>query len=116
MPESTYSIAYLAARAYMEANGMNADEAKQFRCDEGTADIVTRSGDSAVLMTVSAKRRRGDAKPPEYSEARLKRIAMCYVAQNPDVNGLRFDVLEALVGANATVTVNALDGAYSWER
>lgn len=113
---NTYSIARLAAIAYLDSKGMKADGASRYVCDEGTADMVVKSGDAIVLVMVTAKRQRGEAKTPEFNARRLQHIAMCYLVEHPDVRALRFDVIEALIGAGATVTVNALEGAYTWER
>lgn len=113
---STYSIAHLAAIAYLNSKGMDTEGAFRFVCDDGAADIVTESGDETVLVIVTAKRQRGEAKPPEFNAKRLQHIAMCYLVEHPKVDALRFDVIEALIGSGATVTVNALEGAYSWER
>ncbi|MFR3452253.1 MAG: hypothetical protein ACLTSX_12600 [Collinsella sp.] len=38
------------------------------------------------------------------------------LVEHPEVDALRFDVIEALIGTGATVSVNALEGAYYWER
>lgn len=113
---NTYSIAHLAAIAYLDSKGLKVDGACKFTCDEGTADIVVRDGDVTVLVIVTAKRQRGGAKPPEFNARRLQHIAMCYLVGHPEVEALRFDVIEALIGSGATVSINALEGAYSWER
>lgn len=113
---NTYSIAHLAAVAYLNSKGLKTEGAYKFVCDEGAADIVTKSDDVTVLVIVTAKRQRGEAKPPEFNARRLQHIAMCYLVQHPEVDALRFDVIEALIGTGATVSVNALEGAYSWER
>lgn len=113
---NTYSIAHLAAIAYLNSKGMDTEGACKFVCDEGAADIVTKSDGVTVLVIVTAKRQRGEAKQPEFNAKRLQHIAMCYLVQHPEVDALRFDVIEALIGSGATVMVNALEGAYSWER
>lgn len=113
---NTYSIAHLAAIAYLNSKGLKAEGACKYVCDEGAADMVVKSGDATVLVIVAAKRQRGEVRPPEFSAGRLQRIAMCYLVEHPEVNALRFDVIEALIGTGATVSVNALEGAYSWER
>lgn len=114
--DKTYSIAHLAAIAYLNSKGLKAEGACRFVCDEGTADMVVKSGDVTVLVIVTAKRQRGEIKPPEFNARRLQHIAMCYLVEHPEVDALRFDVIEALIGTGATVSVNALEGAYSWER
>lgn len=113
---NTYSIARLAAIAYLDSKGLKADSASRYVCDEGTADMVVKSGEVTVLVAVTAKRQRGEAKTPEFNARRLQHIAMCYLVEHPDVVALRFDVIEALIGAGATVAVNAIEGAYTWER
>lgn len=113
---STYSIAHLAAMAYLRERGMKGDSIVRYVCEEGSADIVTKAGDVTVLMSVSARRQRGEASEPEFSRKRLQRIATCFLVEHPEVGALRFDVVEALIGAGATVTVNVAEGAYSWER
>lgn len=113
---NTYSIAHLAAIAYLNSKGLKAEGACKYVCDEGTADVVVKDGEVTVLVIVTAKRQRGEAKPPECNARRLQHIAMCYLVEHPDVNALRFDVIEALIGTGATVSVNALEGAYYWER
>lgn len=112
----TYSIAHLAAMSYVRDKGMGGEPFYKYVCDEGAADIVAEDGDATVLMAVTAKRQRGEAKAPEFSVKRLQHIAMCYLVEHPEVDSLRFDVLEALIGTGATVTVNVTEGAYSWER
>lgn len=112
----TYSIAHLAAMSYVRDKGMGGEPFYKYVCDEGAADIVAKDGDATVLMDVTAKRQRGEARAPEFSAKRLQRIATCFLVEHPEVDSLRFDVLEALIGTGATVTVNALEGAYYWER
>ena len=113
---NTYSIANLAASAYLGGKGMG-KLGSAFVCDEGTADIVAEDGETTVLVSVSAKRQRGhEPKEPAFSEGKLLRIAMCYMIEHPEVAKLRFDVLEVLIGSNATATVSAAEGAYVWER
>lgn len=112
----TYSIAHLAAMSYVRDKGMGGEPFYKYVCDEGAADIVAEDGDVTVLMAVTAKRQRGEAKAPEFSAKRLQHIAMCYLVEHPEADSLRFDVLEALIGTGATVTVNVAEGAYSWER
>lgn len=113
---NTYSIAHLAAIAYLNSKGLKAEGACKYVCDEGTADIVVKDGEVTVLVIVTAKRQRGEARAPEFSAKRLQRIATCFLVEHPEVDSLRFDVLEALIGTGATVTVNVAEGAYSWER
>lgn len=112
----TYSIAHLAAMSYVRDKGMGGEPFYKYVCDEGAADIVAKDWDVTVLMAVTAKRQRGEARAPEFSAKRLQHIAMCYLVEHPEVDSLRFDVLEALIGTGATVTVNVAEGAYSWER
>lgn len=112
----TYSIAHLAAMAYVSDKGMGGEPFYKYVCDEGSADIVAEDGDVTVLMAVTAKRQRGEARAPEFSAKRLQHIAMCFLVEHPEVDRLRFDVIEALIGTGATVSVNALEGAYCWER
>lgn len=112
---NTYSIAALAAAAYVKEKRI-VDEMTRFECPEGTADIVVWEGESAYLFAVSAKRQRGEVNPPEYSQKRLQRIATCYLVEHPEVLTLTFGVIEAVIGSNATVTINAVDDAYVWER
>ncbi len=68
---NTYSIAHLAAIAYLNSKGLKAEGACKY---------------------------------------------VCFLVEHPEVNALRFDVIEALIGTGATVSVNALEGAYYWER
>lgn len=112
----TYSIAHLAAMSYVRDKGMGGELSYRYVCDEGAADIVAEDGDVTVLMAVTAKRQRGEARAPEFSAKRLQRIATCFLVEHPEVDRLRFDVVEALIGTGATVTVNVAEGAYSWER
>ena len=113
---NTYSIAHLAAIAYLNSKGLKAEGACKYVCDEGAADVVVKDGEVTVLVIVTANRQRGEAKAPEFSAKRLQHIAMCYLVEHPEVDMLRFDVIEALIGTGATVSVNALEGAYYWER
>ena len=112
----TYSIAHLAAMSYVRDKGMGGEPFYRYVCDEGAAGIVAEDGDVTVLMAVTAKRQRGEARAPEFSAKRLQHIAMCFLVEHPEVDSLRFDVVEALIGTGATVTVNVAEGAYSWER
>lgn len=113
---NTYSIAHLAAIAYLNSKGLKAEGACKYVCDEGTADVVVKDGEVTVLVIVTAKRQRGEVKEPEFRYKRLQHIAMCFLVEHPEVDALRFDVIEALIGTGATVSVNALEGAYYWER
>lgn len=113
---NTYSIAHLAAIAYLNSKGLKAEGACKYVCDEGTADVVVKDGEVTVLVIVTAKRQRGEVKEPEFGYKRLQHIAMCFLVEHPEVDALRFDVIEALIGTGATVSVNALEGAYYWER
>lgn len=113
---NTYSIAHLAAIAYLNSKGLKAEGACKYVCDEGTADVVVKDGEVTVLVIVTAKRQRGEVKEPGFSYKRLQHIAMCFLVEHPEVGALRFDVIEALIGTGATVSVNALEGAYYWER
>lgn len=113
---NTYSIAHLAAIAHLNSKGLKAEGACKYVCDEGTADVVVKDGEVTVLVIVTAKRQRGEVKEPEFNYKRLQHIAMCFLVEHPEVDALRFDVIEALIGTGATVSVNALEGAYYWER
>lgn len=117
MPESTYSIAMLAAEKYLcDTVAVSNMDMGGYRCDEGEAQIVARSGDTVHLVIATAKRRRGEVSEPRVGEAKMRRIAMSYVIEHPDVSKVQFDILEALIGEHATVSINANLGAYRWER
>lgn len=115
MPES-YSIAMLAAERFMSRNGFESIDESGFACDEGEAQIVARKDGAAHLVMARAKRARGEAGTPTASEAKMRRIAMAYLIENPGVDKLEFDIIEAVIGERATVTIHANIGAYSWER
>lgn len=114
MPDS-YSIAILAAARFLSENHFIDIDEQGFSCDEGDAQIVAKT-DATHLVIVRAKRARGEAKKPVESEAKLRRIAMAYLIENPDVKRLRVDVIEVLIHEHAMVTINGNFGAYSWER
>lgn len=63
---NTYSIAHLAAIAYLNSKGLKAEGACKYVCDEGTADVVVKDGEVTVLVIVTAKRQRGEVKEPEF--------------------------------------------------
>ena len=118
MPEQeiTYPIAMLAAVRYLsELCYCNIDEGG-FSCDEGSVQIVANNGGIAHLVIARAKRTRGAVAKPKESEAKMRRIAMAYLIEHPDVDELQFHIVEALVGEHATVTINASQCAYHWER
>lgn len=115
--ETTYSIGELAAKAYLAETEHRMIDTHGYECPEGKADLVCADPESTTLVFVTTKRRRKDTGlEPSYNKKRMQRIAMCYLVQHPEVDALRFDVIEALIGTGATVSVNALEGAYSWER
>lgn len=114
--EKTYSIGELAAQAYLRDAGHPQTNTTGYECAEGKADLVCIDADATTLVIVTAKRQRGEVKEPEFSYKRLQHIAMCFLVEHPEVDALRFDVIEALIGTGATVSVNALEGAYYWER
>jgi hypothetical protein len=113
-----YTISYMAAVAYaMRTYGDCDIDLKGFSCPDGDVNVVAHDGQGAtVLIVAKAKRQRGEAKPIEANMRRLAHIAMWYVAQHVGVDAVKVDVVEALIGKNATVSISALDGAYSWER
>lgn len=115
MPES-YSIAMLAAERFLICNGFEDIDEFGFACDEGEAQIVARRDGTAHLVMARSKRARGEVGTPTASEAKMRRISMAYLIENPGVDKLEFDVIEAVIGEHATVTVMANIGAYSWER
>lgn len=114
MPES-YSIAILAAARFLSKNKFIDIDEFGFQCDEGDVQIVAKR-DATHLVIVRAKRARGEAKKPVESEAKLRRIAMAYLIENPDVKRLRVDIIEVLIHERATVTINGNFDAFSWER
>ena len=118
MPEQeiTYSIAMLAAVRYLSELGFENIDEGGFSCDEGAAQIVANNGGIAHLVIARAKRTRGAADKPRESEAKMRRIAMAYLIEHPEVEELQFHIVEALVGEHATVTINASICAYHWER
>ena len=118
MPEQeiTYSIAMLAAVRYLSELGYENISEDGFTCDEGAVQIVADNGGIAHLVIARAKRTRGAVAKPKESEAKMRRIAMAYLIEHPDVEELQFHVIEALIGGNATVTINASMCAYHWER
>ena len=111
----TYTIAELVARAYVEEKGMMFT-GNAFACPEGKADAACTDGEETVLLMVTAKRQRGEAKAPTYDARKLERVAVYFMAMNPTVNRMRFDVLEASIGKGAIVTVQAVEGAWRWDR
>ena len=116
MPES-YSIAILAASRYLGDNKFYDIDERGFECDEGSVQIVAkRASEGTHLVIARAKRARGEVKKPVESEAKMRRIAMAYLIENPDVDQLRVDIIEVLIQEHATVSINGSFDAYSWER
>lgn len=114
--ETTYSIAMLAAVRYLSEICFENINERGFACDEGSAQIVANNGGIAHLVIARAKRTRGTVAKPAESEAKMRRIAMAYLIEHPDVRELQFHVIEALIGEHATVTISANMCAYHWER
>lgn len=114
--ETTYSIAMLAAVRYMSELGFENIDEGGFSCDEGSAQIVANNCGIAHLAIARAKRARGAAAKPKESEAKMRRIAMDYLIEHPDVDELQFHVIEAVIGERATAAINASMCAYRWER
>lgn len=118
MPEQevTYSIAMLAAVRYLRELGFENIDEGGFSCDEGSAQIVANNGGIVHLVMAYAKRPRGGVTKPVASATRLRRIAMAYLIEHPEVDELQFHIIEALIGEHATVTINASQCVYHWER
>ena len=112
----SYSIPYLAAVEYLKALGITDLDDECFLCPEGLVHIVARGGGDTHLVILDAKRKRGISAPPKASEAKLRRIAMAYLAEHPEVDSLMVDLIEGLIVSDARVEMNALIGAYHWER
>ena len=114
--EKTYSIGTLAALRFLSEAGHGEVCTAGYECAEGKADLVCAGPDSATLVFVSTKRRRGEgADATTVSAKKLSRIAMCYLVEHPGVSKLSCDVLSVTIGKMATVTVSANEGAYTWE-
>lgn len=115
MPES-YSIAMLAAERFLRRNGFEDVDEFGFYCEEGEAQIIAKRDGVTHLVIARAKRARGEASKPTESEAKMRRIAMAYLIDHPEVEDLEFDIVEAVIGEHATATINANMRAYGWER
>lgn len=114
--EKTYSIGALAALCFLSEAGHGDVSTAGYECAEGKADMVCAGAESATLVFLSTKRRRGDGvDAPAVSAKKLSRIAMCYLVEHPGVSKLSCDVLSVTIGKLATVTVSATEGAYTWE-
>lgn len=90
--------------------------ARNWRCREGEIDLVVRVAvpGRPIIVICEVKTRTSDAfgSPAEAvgraKQARLRRLAMAWLAENPDERGaLRFDVA-SVVGADVIV----LEGAF----
>ena len=68
------------------------------------------------LVEAKVKRSRGTDAAPKVNKKRLQRVAMCFAADHPEVEAISFDVLEVIVGSEATLTFNAAKAAFTWER
>lgn len=110
-----YSIATAIATRFLNQNLFTDIDEGGFSCDEGSVQIVAKKG-ATHLFIVRAKRARGDAKKPVESEAKMRRIAMAYLIENPDVTSLHVGIIEVLIHEHATATVNGNLDAFSWER
>lgn len=92
------------------------------------ATVAPRAGASTRLPTArrswsrprwveaKVKRSRGTDAEPKVNKKRLQRVAMCFAADHPEVEAISFDVLEVIVGSEATLTFNAAKSAFTWER
>ena len=115
-----YSILDLALEVYIPG-------AHGYGCPEGQC-VYTVTNGQALLVEAKVKRSRGnDAAPkvkrsrgndaaPKVNKKRLQRVAMCFAADHPEVEAISFDVLEVIVGSEATLTFNAAKAAFTWER
>lgn len=116
MEKKVYSIGQLAALRYLHETETERDiRTDGFECPEGRASIVCVGPDDATLVFVSTKRKRGESKEATVSQNKLRRIAMCYLVDNPGVCKLSCDVLSVTIGNCATVSVSATKGAFTWE-
>ena len=122
--ESTHALGSLGERIaedYLERNGYPVVD-RNFRCPAGEADLVAVDGGEDVLVEVKLRRSEpGRGAWPEEAVDRRKRdryrrIARAYLARNPSVESVRFDVVAVrLCGSRAYVRhikdAFGLDGA-----
>ena len=103
-----YSILDLALEVYIPG-------ATGYGCPEGQC-VYTVTNGQALLVEAKVKRSRGTDTEPKVNKKRLQRVAMCFAADHPEVEAISFDVLEVIVGSEATLTFNAAKAAFAWER
>lgn len=116
MEKKSYSIGSLAARAYLRDAGYPEPDDLGYECPDGRADMVCADGDSAMLAFVTAKRARGgESKEATVSADRLRRVAMCYIAEHLSLSRLSCSVVSVVIGNGATVSVSAAEDVFTWE-
>lgn len=91
-----YSILDLALEVYIPG-------AHGYGCTDGQC-VYTVTNGQALLVEAKVNKKR------------LQRVAMCFAADHPEVEAISFDVLEVIVGSEATLTFNAAKAAFTWER
>lgn len=111
---------------YLDERGYAMIE-RNYRCEEGEADIVVFDEDSSEVVLVEVKTRRGhagiDTAYPEEAVTPLKRqryrrIAYCYAAEHFPTPSIRFDVIAVCIDPDQearTGTVHHICRAFDWE-
>lgn len=111
---------------YLEERGYTVIE-RNYRCEEGEADIVALDEDSAEVVLIEVKTRRKrrsdfDVYPEEAVTPRkqqtYRRIAYCYAAEHFPVPAIRFDVIGVGIDLRRCArcgTIHHVCGAFDWE-
>jgi putative endonuclease len=71
--------------------------ARNWRCAQGEIDIVARDGRTLVICEVKTRSGTGFGTPAEAvgraKAGRLRRLALCWLAEHPGASSVRFDVI-----------------------
>ena len=107
--------------AYLENRGYEVLE-RNWRCASGEADVVALDGDALVLVEVKTRLSRKDDDDTipelavdEHKQERYRGIALTYLAMNPTVHSIRFDVVAIKIVGERCARLRHLVGAYGWD-
>lgn len=89
--------------------------ARNWRCADGEIDVVARDGTTLVIVEVKTRSTDRFGQPSEavgrVKQARLRRLALAWLAQHPGGADVRFDVVSVVRG-RAGCRVEHLRGAF----
>lgn len=113
------------AADYLERRGMTILE-RNWRCGYGEADIIAldESGEHEEVVLVEVKTRLALGEPVEVvpeiavnaqKRTRYRQMALCYLAEHPEAQNVRFDVIALIVVGERGAKLRHLFGAFSWD-